>query len=157
VGWGIHDGNYERFLTQIDTEETSTGWWHKGPEKSIYSRFARGFDHKTGRDTLFFEFKKGFFSESGNKEKEVKIRIVWLDNNSGTWKFSYDAGQDDLKTAKSFKGEGSMRWREEIFTVSDAILNGNGPRGSDIALINSDNTDEIFHLIEVDRDVTKMN
>ena len=40
VGWEISDGNFKRFLTQIDPETTCLGWWQKGPKQSIYSRFA---------------------------------------------------------------------------------------------------------------------
>ena len=41
VGWDILPGNYSRFLSQIRPDETSIGWWHKGPKKSVYGRFAR--------------------------------------------------------------------------------------------------------------------
>ncbi len=149
--------DYNLYLYPIHKTETSVGWWHLGPKDQPYGRFARGFEHETGRDTLFFKFHKDFFSEIEKAKKEVKIRIVWLDNNQGTWKFSYDAGNKELKTAKAFRGEGSNRWKEEFITLDDALFEGNGPRGSDIALINSDHTDEIFHLIEVERDVTRMN
>jgi hypothetical protein len=34
-------------------------------------------------------------------------------------------------------------------------MNHNGPRGADIALVNLDDQDEIFHLIEVQRGAAK--
>ena len=58
-----------------------------------------------------------------------------------------------MKTAIEITGEGSGLWREEMFSVSDAIMNNKGPRGSDIALINTGHLDNIFHLIEVERTV----
>jgi hypothetical protein len=64
VGWGIHDGNYERFLTQIDPGETSTGWWHVGPEQSVYSRFARSINHSIGNHGLFFDLDPHFIKDS---------------------------------------------------------------------------------------------
>ena len=81
--------------------------------------------------------------------------MVWLDNTTGTWGFSYDAGKGNFKSAKTFTGTGTNRWREETFTITDAVMNHNGPRGADIALVNLDDQDEIFHLIEVQRGAAK--
>lgn len=151
VGWGILDGNYQRFLMQIDPDQTSKGWWHIGPRESIYGRFARGFEQASGKDTLFFKFHKDFFHSNENQRAKLKIRIVWLDNNNGSWKFAYDAGSAELKTAVEFSGDGSGEWKVETIFIEDAIMGGNGPRGADIALINTDNLDDIFHIIEVER------
>ncbi|MCK4921169.1 MAG: beta-galactosidase [Bacteroidales bacterium] len=155
VGWDRIDDDYNLYLYPVDKLETSIGWWHVGPKDQPYGRFARGFEHESGKDTLFFKFHKDFFRNNKNEKKTLQFKIIWFDNNEGEWKFSYDNGKDDLKTGAEFKGEGSMRWKEEIVKVEDAVLNGNGPRDSDIALINTDNKDNIFHIIEVVRIVNE--
>ncbi len=154
VGWNRIDTDYCMYLYSIDQAETSIGWWHLDPKDQPYGRFGRGFEHETKKDTLFFKFHENFFNEIESKNQEITFRIVWLDNSEGSWKFSYTAGNGEFKTAKTFKGEGSHRWKEEFISISDAVFQGDGPRGADIALINSDHTDEIFHLIEVERNVT---
>jgi hypothetical protein len=76
---------------------------------------------------------------------------VWLDNTTGSWGFSYDAGKEGFKSGKTFVGQGTGRWRDETFTITGAVMNHNGPQGADIALVNLDDKDKIFHLIEVQR------
>jgi len=74
-----------------------------------------------------------------------------LDNTTGSWGFSYDAGKGNFKSAKTFVGQGTGRWRDETFTITDAVMNHNGSQGADIALVNLDDKDKLFHLIEVQR------
>jgi hypothetical protein len=114
-----------------------------------YGLSARGFEHISGKDSLYFKFHDEFFKTT--PVKTLTFRIVWLDNNKGSWSFCYDAGQKKLKVAKRFTGYGTNTWREDTITVTNAVLKNNGPHGSDIALINTDEKDDIFHLIEVSR------
>ena len=47
VGWNIFPGNYERYLHQINANETSAGYWNidaPAQPNSVYGRFGRGFD-----------------------------------------------------------------------------------------------------------------
>lgn len=151
AGWDRIDNGYNLYLYPVDAVETSIGWWHIGPKESPYGRFARGFEHKSGKDTLFFRFHEDFFPGIDQSRGKLTFRIIWLDNSKGSWKFVYDAVAPELKTAKTFSGSGSGTWKEEVFSVNDAAMNTNGPRGSDLALINTDSSDEIFHLIELER------
>jgi len=153
VGWDRIDEDYSRFLYPIDKLETSVGWWNVGPKDQPYGKFARGFEHKTGKDALYFGFHKDFFKHDGQPVGPLTFRVVWLDNNTGSWGFSYDAGKGIFKSAKTFTGKGTNRWREETFTITDAVMNHDGPRGADIALVNIDDKDKIFHLIQVQREV----
>jgi len=151
VGFGLIARNFSRFITQIDANQTSVGLWRVGPADQPYGRYARGFEHKSGKDALYFRFHKDFFRKDGNPVGPLAFRVVWLDNTNGSWGFSYDAGKGNFKSAKTFTGQGTGRWREETFTITDAVMNHNGPRGADIALVNLDDQDKIFHLIEVQR------
>ncbi len=85
------------------------------------------------------------------RDQAATFRVVWFDNTTGTWGFSYDAGNGNFKSAKTFTVTGTNRWRKETFTITDAVMNNHGPQGAEVALINLDDTDERFHLIEVQR------
>jgi hypothetical protein len=154
VAWDRIDEDYGRFLYPIDKLETSVGWWNVGPKDQPYGKFARGFEYKSGKNALYFGFHKDFFKQDGQPVGPLTLRLVWLDNTTGSWGLSYDAGKENFKSAKTFVGQGTGRWREETFTITDATMNHNGPRGADIALVNLDDKDKIFHLIEVQREVT---
>lgn len=149
VAWDRIDTDYRMYLYSIDQTETSTGWWHVGPKDQPYGRFARGFEYASGKNAIYFKFHDKFF---GEKIERLKIRIIWLDNNDGEWAFAYDAGEAELKIARTFKGEKTGRWVEEEIVIEDAVMQNNGPRGSDIALLNTDEKDDIFHLIEIERE-----
>ncbi|MEI7851427.1 MAG: hypothetical protein WCH86_06300 [Kiritimatiellales bacterium] len=151
VGFGLIARNYGRFITQIDANKTSVGLWRVGPTDQPYGRYARGFEHKTGKDAMYFRFHQDFFKKDGAPTGPLTFRVVWLDNTTGAWGFSYDAGKGNFKSAKTFTGTGTSRWREETVTITDAVMNNNGPQGADIALVNLDDQDKIFHIIEVQR------
>src|SRR5262249_9422991 len=61
VGWQIHSGNYQMGLTQWDPAGTSVGLWRQGPIEQMYGRFARRFDHASGRDAMYFDIDDQFF------------------------------------------------------------------------------------------------
>ena len=42
VCWNCWEGNYFRYIQQIDPIKTSVGWWRVGPKHQGYGRFARG-------------------------------------------------------------------------------------------------------------------
>ncbi len=145
VGWGIHDGNYQRFLTQIDPEQTSKGWWHKGPEKSIYSRFARSINIQDGHGAVYFDVNDSFCNAPG----KIEIRIVWLDEGNAEWILSYDATSDPEKVAYTMKNEDSGSWKEKTIVVDDARLDNRGTRKADIIIAATGIDEPVFHLIEI--------
>ena len=60
AGCDIAEGNYERFLTQINPDVTSIGLFRvRGTvdkNSSKYVRFARSFENATGKNTMYFKF-----------------------------------------------------------------------------------------------------
>ena len=153
VGWDIWPDNYGRFLYQIDADATSVPRWRVGgaitKTSSIYSRFARGFEHASGKDAMYFQLHDGF---SQGEPKPMTITVVWYDETEGSaWRLDYDAGKSDMKTALSVTGKGDRRWHHERVTVEDAVLRHGGTKGADFALVNTDDRDDIFSLIEVHR------
>ena len=152
AGWDIWPNNYSRFITQIDPEKTSIGLFRiDGPideESPIYSRFARSFESSAGKNAMYFQLNEDFIQ--GNPG-EVTFNIIYYDKEKGsTWEFQYDAGKEKLKTAKKVKCIGDKTWKTLTLTVTDAVLDQNGPKGSDFALVNGDKADDIFHMIEVE-------
>jgi hypothetical protein len=117
---------------------------------SIYSRFARGFEHASGKDAMYFKLHDGF--SQGNEPKVMTVTVVWYDQTKGsTWKLNYDAGKSGMKTALTVTGKGDQQWHHEVVTVEDAVLRQGGIKGSDFALVNTDAKDDIFSLMEVHR------
>ena len=154
VDWDIWPDNYSRFLYQIDADATSIPLWDIGgpitKTSSIYSRFARGFEHSSGKDAMYFKLHEGF--SQGNEPKVMTVTVVWHDGTEGsTWKLDYDAGKAEMKTALAVTGKGDKQWHRETVTVKDAVLRQGGIKRSDLALVNTDGKDDIFSLIEVHR------
>ena len=154
VGWEIWPDNYSRFLTQIEPDKTSIPLWRvNGPitaTSSIYDRFARGFEHSSGKDAMYFELHEDFSADA--KPKVMTVTVVWYDGEEGsTWRLDYDAGAPAMKAAMTVTGKGDKKWHHEVVTLKDAVFRQGGTKGSDLALVNTDAKDDIFSLIEVHR------
>jgi hypothetical protein len=152
AGWDIAEGNYERFLTQINPDETSIGLFRvRGTidkKSSKYDRFARSFENATGKNTMYFKFDDEMFANS--KPKNLKFTITWLDKNAGSiWALQYNKGKQ-MKTALEVKGKGDNKWKTAIVDVADMSLDHSGALQSDFVLVNTDKIDDIFNGIEVD-------
>jgi hypothetical protein len=120
------------------------------PTSSIYSRFARGFEHSSGKDALYFKLHDGFSQDA--TPKVMSITVVWYDGQEGsTWKLDYDAGTPTMKTGLTVTGKGDKQWHHEVVTLRDAVFRHGGIKGADLALVNTDAKDDIFSLIEVHR------
>ena len=159
MGWDIWPDNYSRFLYQIDADATSIPLWRVGgpitKTSSIYSRFARGFEHSSGKDAMYFKLHDGFSKDA--QPKVMSITVVWYDGQVGsTWKLDYDAGTPTMKTALSVTGKGDKQWHHETVTLKDAVLRHGGTKGADFALVNTDDKDDIFSLIEVHRGMPEL-
>ena len=147
VGWGILDGNYQRFIRQIDPEHTSRGWWHTGPEKSIYGRFARSIRLEDGKGAIYFDVDDSFYSGDG----PLKLHIIWLDNGSAEWTLNYDSEKNPEKAAFSHLNENSGTWKEKTIEINDARMANRGKRQSDIFIETTGDEEPVFHLIEVEK------
>ena len=148
AGWDICEGNIERFMTQINPDDTSIGLFRvRGPitaTSSKYDRFARSFENSTGKNTMYFQLH----NELPDANKNLKFTIIWLDKTAGsTWAFKY-RNSVGLQTIP-FTGTGTNQWRTEIFNVLDGFMNQGGVNGSDFMLVNTDTVDDIFNGIEM--------
>ena len=151
AGWDIAEGNIERFMTQIDADATSIGLFRvRGAitsTSSKYDRFARSFENSTGKNTMYFKFDPEVFTNS--KPNSLKFKIIWLDKTvDSTWAFKYKSTSGS-KIAVQVTGLGDNMWKEVNFTITDAVIDQTGEKGSDFTLVNTDSKDDIFNGIEV--------
>jgi len=158
VGEQVFRGNYERFLTQINPDSTSVGLWRVGGPvtntSSVYGRFARGFEHASGKNTMGFRLTDSFFG--GGRlagAYSVTVRVMYFDNGNGQWALDYDALGNPNKRACVVTGTATGKWKEKLVTLTDANFNRYGVMGSDLSLINLDDKDDIFHMVEITRNV----
>jgi hypothetical protein len=154
AGWQVFAENYERFLHQIDADETSIGLWRVGGEVTdetpVYARFARSFDQAAGKDAMYFDIKDSFFhGRPLNAGCPVTVRVVYFDRCKGTWSLCYDAVDDAQKTAMTITNADSGSWKEQSITLADAHFGNRGKRGADLSLVRVAGDDTIFHLVEL--------
>ena len=152
AGWNIEEGNYEKWITQINPDLTSIGLFRVrgviNSSSSIYDRFARSFENSSGKNTMYFKFHPDIFSIS--VPDSLSFKITWLDKNqNSTWALKY-YDSSGLKTALNITGIGDNQWKTTNVTIHNPIINQNGVLGSDFMLVNTDNIDDIFHGVEVD-------
>ena len=149
VGWKILPGNYYRYLTQIDADRTSAGSWHVGPEKSIYGRFARGFDFVTGKTEMFFHLDSKFFPDN-EVPHQVAIKVTYLDQGQGQWALCYNDGSSKTE-ARRVRCQNSGDWKTIIIHLDDAYFNRGLERRSDMTIKHISADDTLFHMIEIER------
>jgi len=159
AGWEIFRGNYERFLHQVNANQTSVGWWRVGGEITqstpVYARFARGFDNASGKNTMYFDIYDKFFSNASlNGAYPVAVRVVYYDNGTGKWALKYDAVGNSQKAAFIVTKSNSGTWKERTETLTDAYFGNRCPNDSDLMLVSVDTEDDIFHMIELTREQT---
>ena len=147
VGWGIYPGNYSRFLTQIDPETTSIGWWHKGPSESVYSQFSRSINTDNKSKAIYFDVDDAFLGKS----KSIEVRVVWLDEGVAEWTLFYDALDNKNKKSFSIKNTNSGSWKEKTILLEDIFFNNRGENKADIFIRTNGKGTAIFHLIELNK------
>jgi hypothetical protein len=150
VGWNIESGNYERYLHQWNANGTSRGYWRQGPKDQPYGRFARGFDSKSARNTMYFTLDDRFFSKSSSKA--VWLRIIYLDRGPGAFDVKYDEASNPEKTAARVKKTDSGRWKEAVVRIADGKFGHRCPHGTDVMLVNASGENTLFHLVEITRE-----
>ena len=141
MGWRILPGNYERFLTQIDADATSVGYWHVGPNGALCGRFARGFDHADGKTKMVFRLDDAFFADPRNPDP-LTVRVTYLDRGDGTWLLGSGEGE-----RRQVRNQATEEWKVATFELEPGQTGADGP--VQLSLHYEDGADTIFHLIEV--------
>lgn len=152
VGWKILPGNYHLNLKQIDADQTSVAWWQV--DRSVYGRFARGFDASRGMNTMFFDADDHYFE--GNRSAEngrLKVKVIYKAGDGGSWELLYHAKDGTMKSACMVQNDENSDWLTKEVFIDDALLDNGGPKGADLILQNLGNTNCRFHMIELERDL----
>jgi hypothetical protein len=153
VGFELIARNYSRFISQIDANQTSIGLWRVGPTNQPYGRYARAFENSTGRNRMYFDLDDNFLSL---KAKEtINLKIIYLDKGTGKFSIRYDSSSSPDKIAATITKVNSGNWVTKSIAIDDGVFANKGPRNSDLSLVNEDNENDIFHMIEITR--SKMN
>lgn len=156
VGWDLLPGNYERFLYQIDANSTSIGYWNveaSADLNSMYGKFGRGFDLKSGKNALYFNVDDAFLRyQAVDGSYPVTIDITYLDKGKGSFGVYYDSKTGGTeKLAKTITCSNSNKWKTVSILITDAYFFNRGPKGSDFSIRSKSNENVIFSHIELSR------
>jgi hypothetical protein len=77
--------------------------------------------------------------------------VVYLDQGTGRWALTYDAIDNTEKIAVVVTKANTGRWKEQMITVTDGYFGNRGQNQADLALVNLDDEDDTFHMIELTR------
>ena len=136
AGWGIIPSNYERYVHQLNADETSQAWWNL--DESIYGRFARSFGDDGNK--MLFKINDQFLKSTQN----LVVTITYLDKGHGAWTIG-ETGSE-LGTIKC---RDTGEWKKAQFTYFVSL--NNDQQKYDFALQKISGDDVIFHLIEIEK------
>lgn len=161
VGWDLIEGNYERYLHQINANATSAGYWNIPSRDSItmYGRFGRGFDHANGKNALYFDVDDAFLRNQPVKGAyAIMIEVTYLDSGTGKFQLYYDANNDSNKASLSVTCTNTGVWKKMGITLKDAYFGNRGVNGADFYIKNTGSGNVIFAVVELTRpDATNSN
>ena len=98
---------------------------------------------------MYFVLNKNFFVK--NKDKAVKVRVVYFDEGHGKWSLNYVDKSGKVRKAMEVNNQNSGQWKEAEATINDAAFIANGPKGADLILSNESREDTKFHMVELTR------
>ena len=102
---------------------------------------------------MYFDLDDNFLSIV-SKEK-ITLKIIYLDKGIGKFSVRYDSSSNPDKTAITITKTNSGRWVSKTITIADGAFANKGSQNSDFSLVNEDNEDDVFHLIEIMKSNTK--
>ena len=79
----------------------------------------------------------------------ITLKLIYLDQGTGKFSVRYASSADLDKTAVTITKTNSGRWVDKSITIADGEFANRGPLGSDFSLVNEDEEDDVFHLIEI--------
>jgi hypothetical protein len=151
VGFGLIARNYGRFINQIDANHTSVGLWRVGPTNQPYGRYARSFENESNKNRMYFDLDDHFLSK---KEKgSINIKLIYLDEGIGKFSFRYDSESNPDKIGIVVTKTNSGKWLGKTITIKDGAFANKAPKNSDFSLVNEDKEDDVFHMIEITKNL----
>ncbi len=178
AGWYIQEGNYEKFLHQINpvinnqslsdpNNTTSIGYGNKifndantsdtDYNNLIFGRFARGFDVDDGKNAFYFDIDDTFLKSAvkcGNQNASSGIiKVTYLDSGEAKWQLFYDGLKTDggfvLSSFPTVTNGNTDTWKTQQFTISCSARFKNGcGYHSDFFIKGMNNRNGIFAMVE---------
>jgi hypothetical protein len=81
--------------------------------------------------------------------RKVVVRVVYFDRGRGQWALRYDAGETTPRTTLVVTNSDSGQWKQALATINDGHFAGGCPHRTDLMLVNLDEEDKVFHMIEL--------
>jgi hypothetical protein len=98
VGWNVYEGNYGNgLLTQLSPSDTSVGLWQVGPKDQEFGRFARQFEHSSGKTAMGFVLDERLWGGLPMKHSASRPLVIELAYFDGTPK----VGAEEMELAPS--------------------------------------------------------
>jgi hypothetical protein len=154
VAWNVFPGNYERFIHQINANETSSGYWNvqSAQVNTSYGRFARGFDLAKGKDGLYFDVENAFLHNAPlDGAYPVMVEITYLDRGNGKFQLFYDGKENSNSASLAVSCTNTNTWKKASITINDAYFSNLSANGSDFYIKNTGSENVIFTLVEISR------
>lgn len=154
VGWNLIEGNYDKYLHQLNANETSAGYWNvtSADPNTIFGKFARGFDVAKGKNALYFDVENAFLNNKAlNGSYPVMVEVTYLDKGTGSWQLLYDAQGNTNKSALIVNCANSNTWKTVSITLSDANFDNKSTSASDFYIKNNGSEKVLFSVVELSR------
>jgi hypothetical protein len=154
VGWRVLEGNYGNGgILQLSPNTTSIGHWQVGSKTDAFGRYARGFEHASGKTEMAFVLEPRIFGGLPVVTPlHVEVRVVYYDMFRGGFNVSYDAGIGGCKHAQVAVGAtGGWKSFTIPFTADQGYFARKCGRGkdADIALTSTSDADTIISSLEI--------
>jgi hypothetical protein len=96
---------------------------------------------------MAFDLDDKFFPHGAHAP--ITLKLIYLDQGTGKFSVRYDSSADPDKTAVTITKTNSGKWVNKSITISDGKFANQGPLSSDFSLVNEDEEDDVFHMIEI--------
>lgn len=140
VTFHVYPGNYEFYLSQLNVDSTSEGWWRVGHYTEVYGRFARS--PKVGQNILVAADSQ--FITTGT---DVDIEVTYYDDDTAQFSITHH----DSASSKTVTKTNTDTWKKTTLSVDGATFTGSGPSGADISLATVSGSPTKFHMVRVVR------
>ena len=117
-------------MSQINPGSGDVGRWNI--DETIYGRFGRAFEQKSGKTQMRFQLDPGF------NAREVKVNVTYLDKGTGSWSIALPGKDGTTRVQNTNSGE----WKTKTVTLAGI---------TELVLKHESGDDTVFHLIEVER------
>jgi len=111
--------------------------------------WARRTNSGSGHNHLRFDINDQF---TGSLGSNVGVVVYYLDQGNDEWQLLYNSNSAANAVGLTVEKRNSNLWKKVEVTLNDVSFSNSAEGGTDIALFNMNDGDDIFHMIEVKRE-----